>query len=77
MSCSPAGEREHHQHDEAERDARRTHIESQALCTAGGMRGPEPHDRTQEHQNGTCHDRQGSRDRQGDDKTHPPGGDGT
>ena len=52
MSRPPPGEREYHQHDEAERDTRRTHIESQSLCTAGRMRGPAPHDRAQEHQNG-------------------------
>jgi hypothetical protein len=52
MSRPAASERENHQHDEAERDARRHHIEPEARQAATRIRGPEPHDRTQEHQNG-------------------------
>ena len=52
MSRPAASERENHQHDEAERDARRHYIEPEARQAASRIRGPEPHDRTQEHQNG-------------------------
>ena len=62
-----ARERENQQHDEPERDTGRAHIEAQAGHTAGRMLGHEPHDCTQDDQNGARHDRHGSRNRQGDD----------
>jgi hypothetical protein len=72
-----ASQRENNQHHEAEPDARRHHIKPQPRQAASRMGDPEPHNRTQQHQNGAGHDRHGSHDRQSDDETHPPGGDGT
>jgi hypothetical protein len=67
LGLTAAGERENHQHDQAERNARHAHIQPQAGDTAGRMLGHKPHDGAQDHQDDTEHDRHRTRDRQGDD----------
>jgi len=62
-----ASERENHQHDQAERNARYAHIQPEASNTGSRMLGHKPHDGAQDHQDDTEHDRHRTRDRQGDD----------
>ncbi len=68
--------REYHQDHEAERDARRDHVQPQPGHMRRLMLGHKPHDHARDHQDGADHDRHGSRHRQDDDEPHPPGGGG-
>ena len=73
---APAGERENHQHDQAERDTRRAHIQPQAGHTARRLPRQGPHGQAQDHQDDAERDRRGARNRQDDDKSHPSAGSG-
>ncbi len=55
------GEHENHEHDQAERDARRAHIQPEPGSSARRVRADMPHGRAEDHQDDAEHDRHGSR----------------
>jgi hypothetical protein len=67
---------EQHQDHQAEGDSGHDHVKpypDQAIRRDRRVPGDVPHDHARGHQEGTDHDRRGSRDRQDDDEPHPPG----
>ena len=70
------GDGKDHQDHQAERDARRHRVQPQPDHIRRIIPGQKPHHHARGHQDGAEHDRHGSRDRQDDDETHPPGGSG-
>ena len=69
-------EQEDHQDDQAERHARRGHAHADSGDMADWVAGEQPYCRAHDHEENAEHDRDGARDRQGNDKPYPPGGGG-